>query len=442
MKRIIPKKRVTALFVIWTCVLCVPACSDSPPSDNTLTATFWYSYGGRNREVLEELLNQFHASQSRYRIEATFQGSYFEALAKLRLALVTGEQPTFAHVVGEVLPYLWDARVLANLDPWADGELALDRDDLIPALTQDGYFDYAGRQVPLFALPFNRSTPILFYNRDIFAEAGLEPPNTWDELRSVAETLTVREDGATTQWGFEVPIDWWFWIALLYQADGSLLSADHSEPRFADGPGVEALQLLVDMALNERTLKPPPGRDYNAWGQTNVDFLAGNVAMIWTSTAFLSYLTDNARFEVGAAFLPGFRRRGVPTGGTFFVMMRKGEREAQEAAWAFMHFMMQPEQTAYWSRRTGYMPVSRRALELPEMRALYASDPNYLVALNQLEHAVAFPFAPALYTIQRRHIQPRLELPVLGLETSEGALSEAADAAAETLRVYPACGEQ
>lgn len=435
-------KRVIALFAVWAFVLYAPACSDeSPASDDTLTATFWYSYGGRNREVLEELLDRFHESQSRYRIEATFQGSYFEALAKLRLALVTGEQPTFAHVVGEVLPYLWDAGVLADLTEWADGERPLDREDLIPALTQDGYFDYAGRQVPLFALPFNRSTPILFYNQDIFAAAGLEPPETWDELRSVADALTVREDGATTQWGFEVPIDWWFWIALLYQADGSLLSADHSKPRFADGPGVEALQLLVDMARSERTLKPPPGRDYNAWGQTNVDFLVGNVAMIWTSTAFLSYLTDNADFEVGAAFLPEYRRRGVPTGGTFFVMMSEGEPEAQEAAWAFMHFMMQPEQTAYWSRRTGYMPVSRRALELPEMRALYEADPNYRVALDQLEHAVAFPFAPALYTIQRRHIQPRLELPVLGLETSQESLSEAAEAAAETLTVYPVCGE-
>ena len=436
------KFRLVSVFLLCATALCATTCSDSThTSDETLTATFWYSYGGRNREVLEELLDEFHGSQTRYRIDATFQGSYFEALAKLRLALVTGEQPTFAHVVGEVLPYLWDAGVLADLTPWADGELSLDRGDLIPALTQDGYFDYGGREVPLFALPFNRSTPILFYNRDVFAAADLEPPGTWGELRSMAEALTVLEDGATTQWGFEVPIDWWFWISLLYQADGSLLSPDHSEPHFADGPGVEALQLLVDMAHEDRTLKPPPGRDYNAWGQTNVDFLAGNVAMIWTSTAFLSYLTDNADFEVGAAFLPGFRRRGVPTGGTFFVMMREGDREAQEAAWAFMHFMMQPEQTAYWSRRTGYMPVSRRALELPEMLELYEENPNYRVALDQLEHAVPFPFSPALYTIQRRHIQPRLELPVLGLQRCEESLSEAAAAAAETLRVYPVCGD-
>lgn len=414
------------------------SCDSGGPADRDLpTATFWYSYGGRNRDVLEELIDRFHAVQDDYRIEATFQGGYFETLAKLRLAIVTGEQPTFSHVVGEVLPYLWGADVLADLTPFAEGERSLDQADLIPALTQDGYFDYAGLDVPLFALPFNRSTPILFYNRDIFARAGVQPPDTWDDLRRVAELLTVRENDRTVQWGFEVPIDWWFWIALLYQADGSLMNEDNSDVTFDGRAGGEALELWVEMVREDRTQKPPPGRDFNAWGQTNVDFLAGNVAMIWTSTAFLSYLTDTADFEVGAAFLPGHRQRGVPTGGTFFVMLDGGDSKAQEAAWAFMHFMMQPEQTAYWSRRTGYMPVHRRALELPEMVELYAENPNYRVALDQLEHAVPFPFSPALYTIQRQHVQPRLELPVLGLEAIEDALNEAAEAARHTLEVYP-----
>ena len=72
----------------------------------------------------------------------------------------------------------------------------------------------------------------------------------------------------------------------------------------------------------DRSMKPPPGRDYNAWQATNSDFLAGRVAMIWTSTAFLRYLEDNAPFAVGTAALPGDVRRSVPTGGTFFVMPR------------------------------------------------------------------------------------------------------------------------
>ena len=422
--------------VLLALALC--ACDRGDPQgagggDGIATATLWHSYGGRNREVLEELVQRFNDTHSTYRVEATFQGDYFESLAKLRAGLVSGELPTCTPGVGEVLPYLWQGGAREDRTRGAEGSAPLDTGELIPALTQDGYFDYAGQEVPLFALPFNRSTPIVYYNRDLFEARGLTPPTTWEELRSVASALTERDaDGRVTRWGFEVPVDWWFWIALLYQSGGSILSGELDQPSFADQAGQDALQLLVDMA--NTVMRPPPGRDYSAWEVTNNDFLAGNAAMIWTSTAFLSYLTDNADFSVGCAPLPGRSQRGVPTGGTFFVLLADADEAEKEAAWAFTRWMMQPRQTAFYSRSTGYMPVHRAALELPEMVELYERDPNYRVALDQLEHAVPFPFSPGLFTIQREHIQPRLERPVLGLESVESALGAARSEAEETLR--------
>lgn len=410
-----------------------------------LRASFWYSYGGRNREVLEELIARFHASQQRYRIDATFQGSYFEALGKLRTALITHEGPDVTHVIGEVLPYLWEAGVLEDLTPYTKSEQPLDMSELIPALTQDGYFDYGPRrgEIPLFALPFNRSTPIAYYDRDLFAARGLQPPTTWAELRQVAAALTERKGEQVVRWGFAVPVDWWFWVALLYQAGGALLDDSGQTPLFAGPEGRAALQLLADMARVDRTLRLPPGQDFNSWEVTNNDFLAGKVAMIWTSTAFLSYLSDNASFRVGAAPLPGQRQRGVPSGGTFFVMLRRASPAAKEAAWAFLAFMMQPEQTAYWSRRTGYLPVHRRALEVPELAELHRQDPNFTVALDQLAVARPFPFSPSLFTIQREHLQHRLDRPVLGLAGVDESLAEAAAAARQTLAVYrTACWQE
>jgi len=393
-----------------------------------VSARFWFSYGGRNREVLEELIARFHASQPHYRIDATFQGSYFDALAKLRTALITHEGPDFTHVIGEVLPYLWTAGVLQDLRPYLTGELPFDPADLVPELTQERMFaPFAGTEPPpLFALPFNRSTPIVFYDRDLFAAEGLSPPTTWEELRGVARRLTRREGAVTTRWGLEIPVDWWFWVALLYQAGGQLLDATGEQPRFQEAAGQEALQFLTDLVLEDQVLRPPPGQDYNAWEVANNDFLAGRAAMIWTSTAFLSYLTDNAPFRVGAAPLPGHATFGVPTGGTFFVLLRRASPEASRAAWAFLHFMMQPAQTAYWSRRTGYLPVNVKALALPEIAELYRQDPNYRVALDQLAVARPFPFSPALFTIQREQLAPRLDLPVLGLSDVASALEQAA----------------
>src|SRR5262249_45037788 len=136
--------------------------------------------------------------------------------------------------------------------------------------------------------------------------------------------------------------------------------------------GVRALELWQTLVRDERTMKPPSGRDYNAWDVAEGDFLARRVAMIWTSTAKLRYLEKNARFQVGAAPLPRDVRASVPTGGTFFVMPRGAPGRAQEAGLSFLRWMMQPAQANEWATRTGYMPVSRGGLVELERNGYYA----------------------------------------------------------------------
>ena len=104
-----------------------------------LTATFWYSYGGRNREVTEKMIKQFNESQSKYQIKGSFQGDYFQAIAKVRAAIVTKAPPTIFHSVGEVLPNLYESGILENLEPYAKGDNPTDLKDFIPGLSQDGY---------------------------------------------------------------------------------------------------------------------------------------------------------------------------------------------------------------------------------------------------------------------------------------------------------------
>ncbi len=379
--------------------------------------TFWYSYGGKNKEVTEALIAQFNASHPAIKVKGTYQGDYFEALAKLRVAARSSSGPVAAHVIGEALPELWTKGMVEDLEPYARGEggaTKLDEGDLIPALTQDGYFDYHGQEVPLFALPFNRSTPIVYYNKRMFKEKGLSPPTTWEELRGHAAALTVREGEKTSVWGFEVPVDWWFWYGLLHQAGGRLLSEDGKRAAFGGEPGQRALQLLVDMATKDKTMRAPQGRDFNAWEAANTDFINERVAMIWTSTAFLSFFQESAKFEFGTAFLPGDKVKAVPTGGTFFVISKKAGAKEKAAAWEFLQWMTATKQTIYWSRNTGYMPVRRSALDDPEMKDFMAKNPDYMTAMNQLEHAVRFPFTTALLEIQRNLLQPQLEAPVVG----------------------------
>ncbi|WP_437306802.1 ABC transporter substrate-binding protein [Sorangium sp. So ce388] len=410
-----------------------PGCARRSP-DGRVEASLWFAYGGKNREVLLSLVDQFHREQGRYRIAAVYQGDYFEALAKLRTALAARAAPALTHVVGEVVPYLAEAGALEPLDRFIAAAPGGDL-DVVEALGQSGTF-VGGGERPLVCLPFNRSTPIAYYNRGVFRELGLSPPSTWDELRATAARLVVRDGGGTRRWGFECPIDWWFWAALVGQAGGDLLGPDGA-PAFGGEAGVRALRFWQALVHEDRTMKPPPGRDYNAWQVTNADFLAGRVAMIWTSTAFLRYLEDNAsqagagRFDVGAAPLPRDVRASVPTGGTMFVMPRGAAPAAQEAAFAFLRWMMQPEQANAWATRTGYMPVSRRGLEALTQGGYYAAHPNDRVAVDQLAHAAPWPWSPDLFRVQREAVQPRLEEAVLAPRDAAETLSEAVRAVRE-----------
>jgi sn-glycerol 3-phosphate transport system substrate-binding protein len=398
----------------------------SAKRDGRVEASLWFSYGGKNREVLLDLVQRFHEVQPRYRIQPVYQGDYFEGLAKLRTALYAGGAPALTHVVAEVVPYLVDAGALLAL-----GDLEGARDlDLVPALAQERTW-VGGDRRPLYALPFNRSTPIAYYNRAVFNRAGVRPPSTWAELREVARALTVRSSGGVTRWGFECPVDWWFWTALVGQAGGELIAPDGT-PTLGAEAGVRALALWQDLVHQDRAMKPPPGRDYNAWQAANTDFLSGNAAMIWTSTAFLRYLGDNASFDVGAAELPGDVRRAVPTGGTFFVMPKSSVSDAErEAAWAFLRFMMEPEQANAWATRTGYMTVSRAGLNDLVASGYFASHPNDKVAVDQLAHAMPWPWSRELFRLQREAVQPRLEEAVLAGRDARAMLADATKAALE-----------
>ena len=394
-------------------------------ADGRREVSLWFTYGGRNREVLERMVGRFNASQQDVFVRATFQGDYFEGLAKLRTAIVAEAAPVISHVIGEVVPYLHEAGVLEALDGYPGaGEL-----DLVEALAQEGTYRTQADK-PLVALPFNRSTPIMYTNGKIFDDAGLAIPQTWDALVDTAATLTRRDGDRVRSWGFECPISWWFWVALTGQAGGTVMR-DDGYPLLGGKAGVEALELWQHMVHERRCMRPPPGRDYNAWQVTNQDFLAGRAAMIFTSTAFLRYLEDNASFPVRAAPLPAHRRRAVPTGGTFFVMMRGASEPDKRAAWRFLRWMMEPAQTIEWATSTGYMPVARKAVSTMDQRGYYEESPNDRVAMDQLAHAMPWPWATSLFRVQRECVDPRIEEAVLGHRDAAKLLEQARKQAIE-----------
>jgi sn-glycerol 3-phosphate transport system substrate-binding protein len=163
----------------------------------------------------------------------------------------------------------------------------------------------------------------------------------------------------------------------------------------------------------------------------NGDFIEGRAAMIWTSTAYIRYFEDNAKFAFATAPLPKKVRHSVPTGGTFFVMPRGTPVKQQRAAAAFLAFMLGPEQANRFATETGYIPTSRAGLRDLESSGYFAQHPNHRVAIDQLASSRGFPWARSLLRVEREIVQPHLEEAVLGKKNAREALTDAQHMALE-----------
>lgn len=379
----------------------------------------WHSMGGRNRGVLLDVIERFHRAQDRAVVEPVYQGDYFETLAKLRTAVAAGAAPALSHVVAEVMPYLAEAKALEPLDDHA-GMREL---DLVAPLAQKGAF-HGGGERPLLGIPFNRSTPIAYVNGELFQREGVPVPTTWSELRDAAKALT--QPGV--RWGHEAPIAWWFWVALVTQA-GEDVWGPGAVPTLGGEAGIRALRFWQDLVHRDHAMRPPPGRDYDAWNATNQDFLAGRAACVWTSTAYLRYLEENARFPVVAAPLPREVRRGVPTGGTFFVVLRHAPEPEKVAAASFLRFVCEPENAAMLAERTGYLPITEGAVRRLEGQGFFAKHPNDAVAQRQLADVAPWPWEKQLFRVERDIVDPLLEEAVLLDRDAREVLTRARDAA-------------
>ena len=192
------------------------------------------------------------------------------------------------------------------------------------------------------------------------------------------------------------------------QAGGRIVEPD-GRVSLGGPAGEEALRFWQRLIEVERVMRPPPGRDYQAWQSTNESFLRERVAMMWSSTAYVRYLEGTARFPVVAAPLPTRVRASVPTGGTMFVLMRAAPEEEKRAAWEFIRWMCEDEQTIAWSTRTGYMPTTRSAVDASDGDRLVRAPPERPRGLRPAggRRPVAMGARPVPRGARRRRAAPR-----------------------------------
>ncbi len=229
-------------------------------------------------------------------------------------------------------------------------------------------------------MPFARSTPIFSYNKEAWREAGLPDrgPETWDEFLTWVPKLIKRDGGNVVRYAVAHP-GAASYIAWLFQCVAWQWGGAYSDPdfkiRIAEPPVVRAGEFYRSSTTQ-------------GWASTpqNLDneFRGGVAAAIMGSTAGLAGHEQNARFPVGTAFLPkGPAGFGCCTGGSGLAVLTTAPKEKQDAAFKYIMFATSPENTAFWSQNTGYMPVRKSAIDGP-MKSFYAERPNYQTTVRQL----------------------------------------------------------
>jgi len=289
-----------------------------------------------------------------------------------------------------------------------------------------------------WGVPFQRSTVVLYWNKDIFKEAGLDPqrpPATWQEMLEMSKKLTKKDaQGNVTRWGMQIPssgFPYWLFQGLTTQNGVELMNAEGTTTRFDDPAVVEALQFWVDLGRKHGVM----ASGVVEWGTTPRDFFEGKTAMMWTTTGNLTNVKKNAKFDFGVAMLPANKRRGTPTGGGNFYLFKKSTPEQQQAALKFIRWITSPERAAQWGIDTGYVAPRPDAWETPAMKQYVAGFQPAAVARDQLEFAVA---ELSTHENQRvtKALNDGLQAALTGAKTPEQAMKDAQREAERILKPY------
>ena len=358
--------------------------------------SFWYpvDLGGGLAKVIDGLVGDFNKTHPDIQVTATYTGNYDVTLQKIQASKLAGTLPDVA--VTEissvpVLAALGAAQPVDELITSSGGKNFLDR--FWPSMLLN--CTYGGK---VYGVPFQRSTPVMYYNKDAFSEAGLnpeKPPVTWDELISVAQKLTKHEGERTTRWGIELPLEAfnWFYYALTYANGGETLSTDGTKVLWDESKNIEALQFWHDL-VNKYKVTPA----YTPWNDGPQEFAAGKTAMVWHSTGSQAFMRLNVKFHWGLGRIPRNIQFGPPSGGGNMLMYAT-DPARKKAAWTFITWMSEAPQAARWSIASGYLATNIASWELPEMQALIKEHPEVLVTKAQLADAKAEPasakYAPA-----------------------------------------------
>lgn len=380
---------------------------------------------------MKELIERFNEQQQALRVTAVYTGSYDDTNLKTRAAIKAGKPPGAVIMSANfVREYVINDEV-DPFDPFVtqNGKTASAYFDenFWPALKPNAMID--GR---IFGIPYQNSTPLLYYNAEAFKEVGLDPdkpPAGWADWVAAAKRLT--KPGGE-RWGLMFPATYdycgWLTSALVMQNGGQYYNHDYGGEVFYDAPSALGALSLLDRLANQDKSLAPGVNDANACTSA---FFAGKTAMMMLSTGSLSFVRDNMKLPYKVAFLPKNIRNAAPIGGASLILPKGNTPERQQAAWTLISWLTSPEIAGEWSRFTGYFAPRKAAYDLAGMKSYLAEHADAKVALDQLQFAV--PWFDTFNTVAVRKAMEDQVQAILSAKTTPAAAARAAQQGAEAL---------
>ena len=424
--------RVTGTALVFVLAAMLGAAVAQPATE----ITFYYpiAVGGPITKIVDGYAEQFSKDNPSIKVKPVYTGTYQESIVKALTAHKSNEPPTTAILLSTDMFTLIDEDAIVAWDDVAKGA-----DDqawmksFFPAFMKNS--QTGGKT---WGIPFQRSTIVLYWNKEAFKDAGLDPnrpPATWSEQVEMAKKLTKRDSGGNvTQWGLQVPssgFPYWLFQGFTTQNDVLLMNEAGNQTYYDKPAVVEALQYWVDLSQKHKVMAP----GVIEWGTTPKDFFERKTAMMWTTTGNLTNVRNNAKFDFGVAMLPAGKRRGSPTGGGNFYVFKKAPAAQQQAAVKFAKWMTTPERAAQWGIDTGYVAVRADAWQTPAMKKYVDGFPAAAVARDQLPHAVA---ELSTHENQRvtKALNDGLQAALTGAKSPAQALKDAQAEAERILKAY------
>lgn len=434
-------KRILAVLLMLSMTLSIVGCAKTedpqplvgnddsnavvePAPTEIVEIEFWHAMADSNGDALNKLVDKFNAENPGIKVNAYFQGHYKDLFEKLSGSAQAGNLPTLSMIYCNRLTAYVMNDLVEELDPYIfDKEIGIDEavwNDIPVGLRDNGMWD--GKH---YSLPFNKGAYLMYYNVDALAEANIEVPKTWDQLREAAEILS-KDGNKAVAFNKSVGIDFSFWVE---QAGGHIYE-DSTDTILINTPETKKAYEFITGLVNDGLAQVAYEDGYITGpisrGESFIGFASSS------NIPNMKEACDASGVNWAVAELLEGDKKAALFSGTDITMFNTSSEEQKKAAWEFMKFWYDKDVTAQWGIESGYIPMTAEGVKTDAFQEYAKNDPSKVIATNQLPSSYQDPKALNGYAIHS-NMQEAMDQILAGTKTIDQALEDAQKGAREEM---------